>query len=282
MAESSSFNTGEPSHTRFVWFDRNGEEIERTRRAGRKLADTPLAQGDRAAFSRPDPQTGNRDVWSIEIGRGITARLTTHVANDWYPVWSPDGRQLLFGSDRDGGSEVRPYLKTSMDPGSSESPHLSQPGFPHDWAANGRWMVYERSGDLFVGPASAAVSRFPSSPRRPRKTSRAFRLTADGSHTRSNESGRMEVYVRPFSGAPAAPTGKLQVSHNGGEYAVWGPFGRGNFLPVQRWLCLLSRHPQFRTDRNPPNACAAVSNVLANRNRSRPWHSTHAMANGSY
>jgi hypothetical protein len=37
------------------------------------------------------------------------------------------------------------------------------------------------------------------------------------------------VYVRPFAGAPAAPTGKLQVSDNGGQYAVWGPFGREIF-----------------------------------------------------
>ncbi len=77
---------GEPSHTRFVWFTRSGEEVSVLGVPAENTQARISAQGDRVAFSRPDPQTGNRDVWSIEIGRGITSRLTTHVANDWYPV----------------------------------------------------------------------------------------------------------------------------------------------------------------------------------------------------
>ena len=46
--------------------------------------------------------------------RGITTKLTTHIANDFVPVWSPDGSQILFVSDRD--SEGGVYLKTSLDP----------------------------------------------------------------------------------------------------------------------------------------------------------------------
>jgi serine/threonine protein kinase len=221
--------TGEPSLARFVWFDRSGEEIGVLGGTADYSQTRISPQGDRAAFSRADAQTGNRDVWSIEIGRGITARLTTHGANDWYPVWSPDGRQLLFGSDRDGGPEVRPYLKTSMDPGSSESPHLSEPGFPHDWAANGRWIVYERSSDLFVGPGSGGSEPFPFLATPAQESFARFSPDSRWIAYTSNESGRMEVYVRPFSGAPAAPTGKLQVSDNGGESAVWGPFGREIF-----------------------------------------------------
>jgi Tol biopolymer transport system component len=67
-------------------------------------------------FSQPDPQTGNRELFVTEIARGITARLTTHLANDWQPTWSPDGRQILFGSDRGDGRTFAPYIKTSMDP----------------------------------------------------------------------------------------------------------------------------------------------------------------------
>jgi serine/threonine-protein kinase len=180
-------------------------------------------------FSRPDPQTGNRDVWYIEIARGITARLTTHAANDWNAVWSPDGRQLAFGSDRDGGPELRPYLKTSMDPGSSESRLFAQPGTPHDWSADGRWLAYERSGDLLVGSASGSVEPFAFLTTPAFESSPRFSPDSRWIAYSSNESGRPEVYIRPFAGEPAGPTGKIQISHDGGQYGFWAPSGREIF-----------------------------------------------------
>jgi len=81
-----------------------------------------------------------------------------------------------------------------------------------------------------VGPASAAREPF-----RFLTTATTLetlpRFSPDGkwiAYT-SDESGRAEVYVRPFSGTPAEPSGKLQVSNNGGQYAVWGPLGREIF-----------------------------------------------------
>ena len=115
---------------------------------------------------------------------------------------------------------------------------------------------------MFVGPASAAREPF-----RFLTTETTFesfpRFSPDGkwiAYT-SNESGRAEVYVRPFSGAPAEPSGKLQVSNNGSEYAVWGPSRSGDLLHVQRWLDLRRQHTRPGTNRNPPHACAAVSDV---------------------
>ena len=96
--------------TRFTWFSRSGEITGTLGEPGDYLQPRMSPDGTRVAFTRPDTQTGNRDVWFIEIARGIASRLTTHVANDWYPVWSPDGRQLLFGSDRGGGTAMRVFL----------------------------------------------------------------------------------------------------------------------------------------------------------------------------
>jgi hypothetical protein len=45
----------------------------------------------------------------------------------------------------------------------------------------------------------------------------------------SNETGRYEVYVRPFAGAPAAAEGKIQISNSGGDFPVWGPSGQELF-----------------------------------------------------
>ena len=218
---------GELAGTRLTWFNRSGEEQGAL--GARGVLNQPRISplGDRVAFAAPDPQTGNRDVWYIEVTRGITARLTTHVANDWYPVWSPDGRQLLFASDRDGGAEFVPYLKTSMDPGSSESRHARLQAEPRDWSADGRWIAYIGSmgRDLFVGPA-AGGEPFPFLVTAAWETNPRFSPNTRWIAYTSDESGRGEVYVRPFSGEPAPPTGKLQVSNNGGGYAVWGSSGR--------------------------------------------------------
>jgi Tol biopolymer transport system component len=239
------FSSAEPASTRLIWFNRNGEEGGTLGAPAERIQPRISPNGERVAFSAPDPQTGNRDVWYLEIARGITARLTTHVANDWYPVWSPDGRQVAFGSDRDGGTEHVPYVKTSMDPGSSESRHRPQ-GLPErvavrellpsDWSADGRWIAYTgyaqgagSPGDLHVGPASGSSEPFAFLATAAWDSNPRFSPDSRWIVYNSNESGRMEVYTRPFSGEPAQPTGKLQVSNNGGEYGVWGPSGREIF-----------------------------------------------------
>jgi Tol biopolymer transport system component len=221
----------DPTNTRLVWFSRNGEKEGTLGGPGAHTQPRISHAGDRVAFSRPDPQAGNRDVWYIEIARGITARLTTHVGSDGFAVWSRDGRQLVFGSDRDGGAEFVPCLKTSMDPGSSESPLVRLQGAPHDWSADGRWIAYIGSmgRDLFVGPAPGGVEPFPFLATAAWETDPRFSPDNRWIAYSSDESGRAEVYVRPFSGEPAPPIGKLQVSNNGGGHPVWGPSGREIF-----------------------------------------------------
>ena len=108
--------------SQLTWFNRNGEETGPLGSPGDYEQPRISPNGDRVAYSRPDDETGNRDVWVMEIARGVASRLTVHVANDWFPVWAPDGRQMLFGSDRSGGTELPTYIKRSMDPGSEESP----------------------------------------------------------------------------------------------------------------------------------------------------------------
>ena len=181
-------------------------------------------QGDRVVFTRPDVQTGNRDVWTMDVARGLAARLTLHPANDWRAVWSPDGKRIAFGSDRDGGTESVLYLKRSMDPGGEES-SLGIGFGPTDWSRDGQWIAY---GDTTIGIVTASGARKPflflSTPFQ----YGGARFAPDGKWLAyvSDETGNYEVFVRPFAGGPAAAEGKIQISDNGGDFPVWRSDGR--------------------------------------------------------
>ena len=48
----------------------------------------------------------NRDIWTVDIDGRNPVRATTHEANDWNPVWSPDGTWLYFLSNRSGSMNL--------------------------------------------------------------------------------------------------------------------------------------------------------------------------------
>jgi serine/threonine protein kinase len=211
--------------TRFTWFNRSGEMTGTLGDPGDYLEPRISPDGTRVAFTRPDPQTGNRDVWFIEIARAIASRLTIHAANDWFPVWSPDGRQLLFGSDRAGGTAMRMFLKKALDAASEESPMSDAASNPYDWSRDGKWITYH-TYDVMVASAIDPSKKF-AFLATPFQEGGA-RFSPDGKWIAyaSNETGRWEVYVRPFAGAPADPQGKIQISNAGGDFPVWRPDGQ--------------------------------------------------------
>lgn len=212
------------NETQPTWFDRDGRESGHVGARGNYTQLRISPDGTRVLLSQPDPQTGNRDLFLIEIARGVSSRLTTHIANDWYPVWSPDGKQILFGSDREGGTSMLSYLKKSVDPGSGE---FRFPGEePIDWSRDGRWLLLAPAAkELWIAPAIADGQPF-------RYLATKFtmsggRFSPDGKWVAyvSDETGRFEVYVRPFSGGPAEAEGKIQISSKGGDFPIWRPDG---------------------------------------------------------
>ena len=215
------------NEAQFTWFSRNGERSGAVGPRGQFLQPRVSPNGDRVAFTRPDDQTGNRDIWYIEFARGVAARLTTHVANDLFPVWSPNGRQILFGSDRGGDFRLPVYLKKSMDPGSEES-LLFDSIDPYDWSRDGKWISCG-SSDLWVAPASAQGKPFQFYATPFIEGGGRFSPDVKWIAYSSNETGRYEIYVRPFSGAPAGGEGKIQLSNNGGDFPVWRPDGQELF-----------------------------------------------------
>jgi eukaryotic-like serine/threonine-protein kinase len=213
-------------YTHLQWFDRQGQLLKTLPIEGELSQPRLSPAGDRLVFSRPDAHDGNRDLWLAELARGIVSPLTTDPANDWYAVWSPDGKQILFNSDRSSSPQFSSYIKRSLEPGADEYP-TSLPQDPFDWSLDGNWFVFG-SNDIVVASAKDLHS-FPYLKTRFHESGARFSPDSKWLAYSSDESGRREVYIRPFSGRPAG-AGKIQISTNGGDFPVWRRDGREVFF----------------------------------------------------
>lgn len=213
------------TYTHFQWFDRRGQLLETLPIDGELSQPRLSPAGDRLAFDRPDVRDGNRELWVAELTRGIVTPLTTDPANDWFGVWSPDGKQILFASDRAAGN-LASYLKKSMDPGADEYA-TPLPKDPFDWSSDGNWIAFGIHDILVASAKGLHTFTYLATPfdeGGPRFSPDTKWLAYS-----SDESGRSEIYIRPFHGGPAGP-GKIQLSTSGGDFPVWRRDGREIFF----------------------------------------------------
>jgi serine/threonine-protein kinase len=171
------------------------------------------------------PDSTAIDIWVYDLTRETLGRLTFSDADDGRPVWSPDGKRIAFYSLRDG---VIPnmYLRRADGSGEVERLQVSNlPQIPCGFTPDGNTVIYSEVGDtkgdlwslsLEEGATPEPFLVTPFNEKHPA-------LSPDGkwlAYT-SNESGREEIYLRPFPKA----AGKWQVSTSGGQHAMWSPDG---------------------------------------------------------
>lgn len=211
------------------WFDRAGRKIAPIL-SGRDYLQPRLSpDGKLLAVVVPDPDSGNRDIWLKNLITGELTRFTSNPANDWHPVWSPDGAFLAFASDRTPHSSI--YRKP-VHGNDVESLVMSadENVFPDDYARDGSSLLYhqdnsaQRTIAIWLKPLTGS-----STPREVARNSfdqRDGRLSPDGKSVAyvSNESGTAEVYVKPLDGAT-----KVRVSMAGGSHPEWSHDGRELF-----------------------------------------------------
>ena len=207
--------------------------------------------GHRAAVSRV--VEGNADIWLLDGAR--TSRFTFDPALDRLPIWSPDGGRIVFYSNRKGHRDL--YQGSPTRAGAEELLLASpQDKGATDWSADGRFLLYQDLDpqtihDLWVLPMEG--DRTPWVFLKTPFDERDGTFSPDGRWVAymSNESGRQEVYVRPFtrpaeSGAalplrsgqaanaaercvrlqPDPAGGQWQVSTAGGLYPRWRRDGK--------------------------------------------------------
>ena len=149
------------------------------------------------------------------------------------PVWSPDGRSLAFKSHSGEGTSRRFGVRKVAANGVGTEKELVQgtdrPLMPTSWTSNA--LIYQQvdsrtRNDLWLLPLAPA-SHATELVRSPAEDG-GGQVSPDGRWfaDHSNESGRFEVYVRPFPRG----AGKWQVSVSGGAYPRWQRDGRALFF----------------------------------------------------
>ena len=225
IAYRNSFND---RRTRFTWFDRSGKELA-------SVADVDILShpsfspdGKRLVWNRSDPRSTNHELWISDLTRDATSRFTFDPSSNDFPVWSPAGDYIYFGSSRGGTWGL--YRKLASGAGAEEvlyqsanwkSPSSLWPGrflLYGELDANSKWDIWALPDSGERKPVPLLHSPF---------NEMHGQFSPDGkwmAYT-SDETGRNEIYVQPYPLTGA----KVQVSIAGGAQARWRNDGREIF-----------------------------------------------------
>ena len=212
-----------------VWVDRSGKMLGAIGPPDENIpSNLALAPDDqRLAVNRGVQE--NVDVWLMDLGRAVASRLTFEATTDMRPVWSPDGSQVVFTSTRTGQSEL--FAKSTSGSADEQSLLVS----PHnkaalDWSSDGQVLLYsaqdpKTASDLWALPMTKERKPFPVVRTSFDEIEGQFSPDARWLAYVSNESGRYEIYLRPFPESG----GKWQISTAGGAQPRWRRDGRELF-----------------------------------------------------
>ncbi len=184
--------------------------------------------GKRIAYTINEGNTG--DLWILDRASGTRVRVTTDGKSNNRAEWSPDGKRILYHTFRDGPQSI--WWQPVDGSGSAERVVIG-PGAGVDEAAispDGRYVVF---GHASLGSDAGIYYRAMTGDTTPKPfvtgnfAAGLMRFSPDGRWLAyaTNESGRFEVYVRPFPGQG----GRTVVSTDGGSEPVWSRDGRRLF-----------------------------------------------------
>ena len=210
------------------WYDEHGKALGTVGETGTYANPALSPDGTRVAVAIFDRQDGNSNIWVVDVARGNRTKITFNAGRNDFPIWSPDGKGIVFASNRSGTMDL--YVKNADGSGEERLVLKSeQDKRPTSWSSDGRFLLYmspdpKTASDLWVlpDPAGAAKDAKPVVYLRTEFQEGLGIFSPDGrwvAHL-SLESGGPEVYVRPFDPnriADSAASGRWLISKNGGN-----------------------------------------------------------------
>ena len=218
-----------------TWFDAQGKVQGTVGIPGPYDTASLSPDGTRAIVSRITDQ-GNQALWQLDMSRGTSTPLELDpLTNGQQAVWSPDGGSIIFSSSVPGRMGDIYEKRKSRAAGPEELIRSNEWKFPLSWSHDGRFLLYVsigggRTAKLWVLPLQGD--------RKPLPFLRSEFAQSDGCFSpdgrwvaySSNETGRFEIYARPFSpdllGRTSNAGSKWLISENGGTRPIWRQDGK--------------------------------------------------------
>jgi eukaryotic-like serine/threonine-protein kinase len=213
-----------------AWLDRSGKQIVRLGGPG-LFSNVHLSpDGKSAAVATFDPATHNRDVWLYDVARGLRTRFTSDPAEERESTWSPDGRTIVFMSNRRGHFDL--FEKSSAGGRNEDLLFASDVDkYPSSFSPDGKSLLYWTQGDPktashhWVLPMTGERKPYPFAQTLFREDFGKFAPDGRWIAYASDESEREEIYVAPFPG----PGDRRRISIAGGGQPRWRRDGKEIF-----------------------------------------------------
>src|SRR4051794_1529015 len=192
----------------------------------------------------------------MDMARGVPVRFTQGEINI-NPIWSPDGKELIYSTNRGDGYKI--FRRPIAGGVPEQRVHPEVRGITSSWVPNANSVIYRDRGTNSIN--SIMVLPFlPGSKGIPVETTTATIHGAAASPSgkwvafASSESGNVEIYVKalPIPGAAAGP--KVRVSSAGGTNPVWSADGNELFFNTldERLMAAPVRYPFGRFEAGEP------------------------------
>ena len=235
-----------PQLRQLTMFDRQGKVVSTIGQPGFYNQPNLSPDGTRAVVMRNDPQTGNVDIWTVDLASGKSTAITNDVYPQNAPIWSPDGKQVAYVSTKDGFSGI--YRKAADGTGEPELLFQYTPGAGMvltDWSPDGKFLTFYTGVIVVVpiGDDKKGLERKEIDWLREDYDAGQGRFSPDNRYLAylSNEADvdRGEVYVRPFDASkPDAPSpgNAVQVSKDGSIGMItWRQDGKELYFMTRNW-----------------------------------------------
>jgi len=212
------------------WLDATGKQEPLLASPGAYIG-TPRVSPDGKRIAITIQDGGNQDIWVYETERAAMTRLTSGGAVFANPVWTRDGQHVVYGMLGSG-------LRWSRADGGGQ-PQVLQAGksiqLPTAFSKDGTRLVYfQPDGNPQIWSVPIEANRDGLKAGKPERFLTTKYTDMDGSFSpdgrwlayASDESGRLEVYVRAFGASGSAGGEKWLISNSGGSSPAWSPNGR--------------------------------------------------------
>ena len=206
-----------------VWVDRSGRIESLISEPGAYANPRIAPDGKRVALTRL--RENNWDIWVYDVDRQVSTRLTFADSTETEQVWSQDGRELLYSSNRNGPDAL--FRKAADGSGDERLVAKYETAlWAAGWTPGGITYTTAGKNGLDIGLIDSESAKVQPLLTAAHDESDGI-VSPDGRWLAysSTESGQPEIYVRPFPSGG----GRWQISDGGGTYPRWNRNGRELF-----------------------------------------------------